>query len=341
LLRPGRLEVHMQIGLPDEVGRIQILNIHTSKMSENGYLNPDVDIKELAVLTKNYTGAEIEGLVKSATSFALNRQVDASNPTKPIDPDQVNVCFQDFKNALNEVRPAFGVSEIALDNAIRNGIIPFNQKVMKIHDRGLALIQQLKDSTRNDVASLLLHGVPGCGKTAMAAKLARESGFPLVRVVSPEDYVGLPEQNKVNKLVKAFEDAYKSNLSLIILDDIERFLDYISFGHRFSNVVLQTLFVLLKQRPTNGHKVMIIGTTTEPEIMSQMGFDHFFTASFTLPVVSGGGELKVALEELGFSGSTSSIPDADIPIKQVLMVADLAEQGLSFHECFDMLGIQY
>ena len=34
LLRPGRLEVHMEIGLPDENGRLQILNIHTSRVSK-------------------------------------------------------------------------------------------------------------------------------------------------------------------------------------------------------------------------------------------------------------------------------------------------------------------
>ena len=35
LLRPGRLEVHVEIGLPDEAGRAQIFRIHTSKMSQN------------------------------------------------------------------------------------------------------------------------------------------------------------------------------------------------------------------------------------------------------------------------------------------------------------------
>ncbi len=34
LLRPGRLEVHIEIGLPDEKGREQILKIHTAKMTE-------------------------------------------------------------------------------------------------------------------------------------------------------------------------------------------------------------------------------------------------------------------------------------------------------------------
>jgi len=78
LLRPGRLEVHMEISLPDEHGRLQILNIHTAKMRNNGVMDRDVDVAELANLTKNFSGAEIAGLVKSATSFAFNRHVKAS-----------------------------------------------------------------------------------------------------------------------------------------------------------------------------------------------------------------------------------------------------------------------
>jgi vesicle-fusing ATPase len=62
-------------GLPDENGRVQILNIHTAKIKENGKLASDVDIEELAASTKNFSGAEIEGLVRAATSTAMNRLV--------------------------------------------------------------------------------------------------------------------------------------------------------------------------------------------------------------------------------------------------------------------------
>jgi vesicle-fusing ATPase len=79
LLRPGRLEVHMEISLPDERGRLQILNIHTAKMKENGVMDRDVSLEELANVTKNFSGAEISGLVKSATSFAFNRHVKVNS----------------------------------------------------------------------------------------------------------------------------------------------------------------------------------------------------------------------------------------------------------------------
>lgn len=78
LLRPGRLEVHMEISLPDEAGRLQILKIQTNKMSTNGVMDHDVDLDELSALTKNFSGAELGGLVKSATSFAFNRHVKVS-----------------------------------------------------------------------------------------------------------------------------------------------------------------------------------------------------------------------------------------------------------------------
>jgi vesicle-fusing ATPase len=44
-------------------------------MKNNDILDTDVDLGELASLTKNFSGAEIAGLIKSATSFAFNRHV--------------------------------------------------------------------------------------------------------------------------------------------------------------------------------------------------------------------------------------------------------------------------
>ena len=51
------------------------MNIHTTKMRANGKLGKDVDIEELAKITKNFSGAELEGLVRAAQSCALNRLV--------------------------------------------------------------------------------------------------------------------------------------------------------------------------------------------------------------------------------------------------------------------------
>lgn len=65
-------------GLPDEKGRLQILHIHTARMRGHQLLSADVDIKELAVETKNFSGAELEGLVRAAQSTAMNRHIKVS-----------------------------------------------------------------------------------------------------------------------------------------------------------------------------------------------------------------------------------------------------------------------
>lgn len=44
LLRPGRFELKLQIGLPDEPGRLEIFKIHTKKLTDNGYLDPAVSL---------------------------------------------------------------------------------------------------------------------------------------------------------------------------------------------------------------------------------------------------------------------------------------------------------
>lgn len=127
LLRPGRLEVHMEISLPDEKGRYQILNIHTAKMRTNGVMDDDVNLAELAALSKNFSGAEIGGLIKSATSFAFNRHVKVGTIAGiGEDVENLRVNRGDFMQALNEVQPAFGVSEEELQQFIQNGILHFD-----------------------------------------------------------------------------------------------------------------------------------------------------------------------------------------------------------------------
>ena len=129
LLRPGRLEVHIEISLPDERGRFQILNIHTAKMRNNGVMADDVDLAKLAALTKNFSGAEIGGLVKSATSFAFNRHIKVGSVAAFDDVENIKIAMADFEHALSEVTPAFGVAEEELQQVVENGIIHYSERV--------------------------------------------------------------------------------------------------------------------------------------------------------------------------------------------------------------------
>jgi hypothetical protein len=60
-------------------------------MSTNSFLSREVDLTSLAERTKNFSGAELEGLVKDAAAFALNRNVDFNDLHKPLDEDSIKV----------------------------------------------------------------------------------------------------------------------------------------------------------------------------------------------------------------------------------------------------------
>ncbi|KAK9530043.1 hypothetical protein VZT92_011579 [Zoarces viviparus] len=337
LLRPGRLEVKMEIGLPDERGRIQILHIHTAKMRQYELMTPDVDIKELAAETKNYSGAELEGLVRAAQSTAMNRHIKATNTVEvnTETAEKLQVSRLDFMTSLNnDIKPAFGTNQEDYASYIMNGIIRWGHPVSAVLEDGELLVQQTKNSERTPLVSVLLEGPPNSGKTALAAKISEDSQFPFIKICSPDKMIGHSEIAKCQAIKKIFEDAYKSQLSCVVVDDIERLLDYVPIGPRFSNLVLQALLVLLKKPPPKGRKLLIIGTTSRRDVLKEMEMLDVFSTTIHIPNISRGEQLVEALELLGSFQEVerASIAKAVkgqnlwIGIKKLLMLIEMAVQ---------------
>ncbi|CAI7734772.1 unnamed protein product, partial [Closterium sp. NIES-54] len=335
LLRPGRLEVQIEIGLPDEEGRVKILAIHSNKMRENSFMGADVDLNSLAARTKNFSGAELEGLVKSAVSFALSRQTDPSDLTKAIDEDNIRVTMVDFEEALKEVRPAYGANTEQLNMYRLNGMLQSLTAHHHILSTAKRQVLQVRSSERTPLLTCLLEGSPGSGKTALAATIAMESGFPFVKMISAETMVGMSEPSKCSAIAKVFDDAYKSAFSIVILDDIERLFEYVSIGPRFSNLVLQSLLVLVKRLPPEGHKLYVIATTSLPEALQEaMHLSSSFNTVLTVPTLSRI-ETKAALRELEVfeADDIDTAVDAlhstveEMTIKKLLMFIEMASQG--------------
>ncbi|XP_008059780.1 vesicle-fusing ATPase [Carlito syrichta] len=337
LLRPGRLEVKMEIGLPDEKGRLQILHIHTARMRGHQLLSADVDIKELAVETKNFSGAELEGLVRAAQSTAMNRHIKASTKVE-VDMEKaesLQVTRGDFLASLeNDIKPAFGTNQEDYASYIMNGIIKWGDPVTRVLDDGELLVQQTKNSDRTPLVSVLLEGPPHSGKTALAAKIAEESNFPFIKICSPDKMIGFSETAKCQAMKKIFDDAYKSQLSCVVVDDIERLLDYVPIGPRFSNLVLQALLVLLKKAPPQGRKLLIIGTTSRKDVLQEMEMLHAFSTTIHVPNIATGEQLLEALELLGnFKDKERTIIAQQVKgrkvwigIKKLLMLIEMSLQ---------------
>lgn len=139
LLRPGRMEVHVEIPLPDKEGRRDILAIHFGPLRQRGRLSQplcdaldgrkrekepstvrligrklkfDVGkrlfdkterIRDLAAdrWTKGYSGAELAGLVRSAGSFAMDRSREQGDGSL----DSLYITLEDVSRALAEIGP--------------------------------------------------------------------------------------------------------------------------------------------------------------------------------------------------------------------------------------------
>lgn len=244
----------------------------------------------------------------------------------------------DFERALQEVVPAFGNNNNVLENKLLGGMHSYGYRFDKCINKCKDFINEIKESENTQLLTLLLEGESGSGKTAIAAKLALESGFPFVKLISPENYVGFSEHAKISSMVKIFEDAYKSSLSLIILDDIERLIEFIHIGPRFSNPILQALLVLIKKTPPNqNRKLMIIGTTSMKSIMQKMDLVDVFNTCLSVPCLDNQDEVESLLQQ--FSAEPDMIAQVSkwiqenyekgVPIKNMMLAIDIAKQKTS------------
>jgi vesicle-fusing ATPase len=319
-------------------------------MRSNGMLAPDVDLGELASLAKNYTGAEIEGVVDSASSFALNREVDMENLTKELTGDSLVITRADFLRAFQETPPAFGVDQSEFDGCALNGIIDFGTSFSRLHRACAEFITQVQKSDRTPIISVLLHGDPGCGKTSLAAMLAQRSGFPFCKFMTPEKMIGLTDQGKMDRIRRIFEDAYKSPFSVIVADDVERLINYAPMGPIFSNQLLQTLLVTFKKAPPSGRKLIIFATTSCLSVLSALGLADVFTHTLRVPNVETPAEVSAVLRSLGgwsdVDANAAAKSVGEVPIKKLIAISEMAIQSseekpliVRFETCLDNFGM--
>ncbi|PSQ03290.1 AAA family ATPase [Halobacteriales archaeon QS_5_68_33] len=99
LLRPGRLDRHVEVSEPDEAARREIFEIHT----EDKPLADDVDLAGLVERTDGYVGADIEVVCREAATIAVREYVRATASGEAADVDEIELTMNRFEQALEEV----------------------------------------------------------------------------------------------------------------------------------------------------------------------------------------------------------------------------------------------
>uniref|UniRef100_A0A0X3NR57 Vesicle-fusing ATPase n=2 Tax=Schistocephalus solidus TaxID=70667 RepID=A0A0X3NR57_SCHSO len=302
LLRPGRLELSLEISLPDEDGRLQILSIHTSKMAAAKKLSPDVNLKELAARTKNFSGAEIEGLCRAAAFTAMYQLVRPSGKEK-IDPNAIDnlvVKRADFMYALeNDIKPMFGTAEEDLLFYAPRGIMIWGDTVTETLSMGELAVRAVSQSDRETYrpVTLLLEGPPKAGKTAMAVEIARRANFPFVKIVTSHNMIGYTETAKCAAMKKVFDDAAKSRYSVVIVDNIEGLIEYNPVGPRFSNYTVQAIKDLVSRPLPTQRKMLVLATTSSREALEEQSLTQAFSWHIHVSMMSEPKHIAAALEE--------------------------------------------
>jgi vesicle-fusing ATPase len=185
--------------------------------------------------------------------------------------------------------------------------------------------------------SVLLEGGPFTGKTALAARLSVESDLPFIRMISPDSMIGKSESQKCDYIQKTFVDSYKSALSIIFIDDLERILEYTPIGPRFSNVLLQTLLVLIRKvPPVAGRRLMVVATTSIAHLLEDMQITQAFNVQLhvcqlqrpeEIRAVLEGGDCGLAEAEARAISDSLECLEKPIGIKQLLNVLEMARAG--------------
>jgi transitional endoplasmic reticulum ATPase len=93
LLRPGRIDAHVELPMPDEETRKEIFHVHMKEMPAD----KDVKIEEMAKSTEGWTGADIEAVVRFAGVNAIKRNYNLKKP------GELKITKEDFDTALKAI----------------------------------------------------------------------------------------------------------------------------------------------------------------------------------------------------------------------------------------------
>lgn len=271
LRRPGRFDREIEIGVPDQKGRLEVLQIHTRGMP----LADDVDLPKLASSTHGFVGADLQALAKEAAMRSLRRilpEIDLEKQSVPAEIlSRITVTMADFQGALTEVEPS----------AMREVLV----EVPNVHWSDIGGLSEVKKELEESVEwplkyrdvfeyahtkpakGILLYGPPGTGKTLLAKAIANESEANFISVKGPEllsKWVGESERS----VREIFHKARQAAPSIIFMDELDSLVPTRG-GTGDSQVTERVISQILTELDglEELRDVVIIGATNRPDMI--------------------------------------------------------------------------
>ncbi len=224
LRRPGRFDREIEIGIPDKEGRREALEIHSRGMP----LAEAVDLERIAGITHGFVGADLAALCREAAMSALRRLMpDIDFKTTDIPYDKLatlKVEWADFESALAEVEPsalrevATEISDVHWDDV--GGLDEVKRLLTEVVLWQLRYDDLFQQAGVRAPKGVLLHGVPGVGKTLLAKALAGETEANFIAIKGPQllsMWIGESERG----VREVFRKARQAAPCIIFFDEID------------------------------------------------------------------------------------------------------------------------
>jgi transitional endoplasmic reticulum ATPase len=224
LRRFGRFDREIDIGVPDEVGRMEILRIHTKNMK----LGEDVDLAAVAKDTHGFVGSDIGALCTEAALQCIREKMDIIDiEDDTIDAEVLNalaVSNDHFKFAQGHTNPSsLRETVVEIPNVTWDDIGGLEETKKDLQEMILYPIEhpdKFQKFGMNPSKGVLFYGPPGCGKTLLAKAVANECSSNFISVKGPEllsPYMGEAEA-RVREL---FGRARANSPCVIFFDEID------------------------------------------------------------------------------------------------------------------------
>ena len=272
LRRPGRFDREIEIGVPDKVGRFEILQIHTRAMP----LSQDVDLKRLSEITHGYTGADIASLCREAAMKALRRYMPEINLEEERVPPEIlekmEVKLDDFMQAYREVTPT-AMREVYVEVPTVHwqdigGLNQVKEELMEAVEWPIKRPDVFKRMGINPPKGILLFGPPGCGKTLLARAVATESEANFIPIKGPEIF-----SKWVGESEKAIREVFRKGRTaapaIIFFDELDSIVPRRGMGYADSGVSERVISQLLTE--IDGiealQNVAVVAATNRPDIL--------------------------------------------------------------------------
>jgi transitional endoplasmic reticulum ATPase len=276
LRRPGRFDREIEIGVPDEAGRLQVLHIHSRGMPLTTEGDNRVDLQELARVTHGFVGADLQALCREAAMKALRRYLPHINLEEEEIPqnvlDQLEVNGEDFAGALREVQPS-AVREVFIE--IPNvrweeigGLTAEKQELIEVVEWPLKRADAFRRMGITPPKGVLIFGPPGCGKTLLARAVATESEANFISVKGPEllsKWVGESEK----AIREIFRKARTAAPAIIFFDEIDALAPTRGFSAGDSHVTERVISQLLTEMDglETTKDVLVLAATNRPDLI--------------------------------------------------------------------------